>query len=166
MLEGRAHQRDIRLDRYLDDSLYVYGNGDRLYQLVMILGDNAMKYSPDSSVITFKVTQNPDQSTELTISDQAMASPRRTFPTFGNGSTRRTNPIPGIFRVPAWALPSAGKSSGSTRPRSKSKARWGREPALSLLSRPVTSMRPSRHHPGAEVVENVHPLPDDDTIEK
>ena len=49
MMEVRAQKRDIRLERYLDDNLMVMGNGDRLFQLVMILGDNAMKYSPDSS---------------------------------------------------------------------------------------------------------------------
>ena len=55
MLSVRAKNRDIRLDRNIDESCVVEGNGDRLFQLVMILGDNAMKYSPDSSAICFSL---------------------------------------------------------------------------------------------------------------
>ena len=126
MLEGRAKKRDIRLEQYVDDSLLVYGNGDRLYQLVMILGDNAMKYSPDSSVIRFQVMENGRKGTVLTVADQASGSRKRISRTSGSGSTRRTNPIPGISPEPGWDWPSARKLSGCTRPRSRSRARWAR----------------------------------------
>lgn len=80
MLEGRAKKRDIRLERYIDDSLLVNGNGDRLYQLVMILGDNAMKYSPDSSVITFVVAEDKDHRTVLSVTDHGYGIPQEDIP--------------------------------------------------------------------------------------
>ena len=80
MLEGRAGKRDIRLEQYVDDSLLVCGNGDRLYQLVMILGDNAIKYSPDSSVIRFQVMKNRQGGAVLTVVDQGYGIPEEDIP--------------------------------------------------------------------------------------
>ena len=80
MLQVRAQKRDIRLEQYVDDSLLVYGNGDRLFQLVMILGDNAMKYSPDSSVIVFELMQNKDKGVVLTVADQGYGIPEEDLP--------------------------------------------------------------------------------------
>ncbi len=80
MLEVRAKERDIRLERYIDDRLLVNGNGDRLFQLVMILGDNAMKYSPDSSTITFMVAEDKDHRTVLSVADQGYGIPKEDIP--------------------------------------------------------------------------------------
>ena len=80
MLEVRAKSRQIRLERLVDESLLVKGNGDRLFQLVMILGDNAMKYSPDSSTITFKVQANAKQETVLTVADQGYGISQEDIP--------------------------------------------------------------------------------------
>lgn len=80
MLEVRAKKRDIRLEQELDNNLLVYGNGDRLFQLVTILGDNAMKYSPDSSAITFQVTANSQHETVLVVADQGFGIPEEDIP--------------------------------------------------------------------------------------
>jgi signal transduction histidine kinase len=80
MLEVRAKKRDIRLERYIDDSLLVKGNGDRLFQLIMILGDNAMKYSPDSSEITFIVAEDKEHRTVLSVSDHGCGIPKEDIP--------------------------------------------------------------------------------------
>lgn len=80
MLEVRAKKRDIRLEQELDNNLLVYGNVDRLFQLVMILGDNAMKYSPDSSAITFQVTANSQHETVLVVADQGFGIPEEDIP--------------------------------------------------------------------------------------
>lgn len=80
MLEVRAKKRDIRLEQEMGNNLLVYGNGDRLFQLVMILGDNAMKYSPDSSAITFQVTANSQHETVLVVADQGFGIPEEDIP--------------------------------------------------------------------------------------
>ena len=64
----------------MGNNLLVYGNGDRLFQLVMILGDNAMKYSPDSSAITFQVTANSQHETVLVVADQGFGIPEEDIP--------------------------------------------------------------------------------------
>jgi len=80
MLSVRAKNRDIRLDRNIDESCVVEGNGDRLFQLVMILGDNAMKYSPDSSAICFSLQKNATGETELSVRDQGCGIPESDIP--------------------------------------------------------------------------------------
>ena len=80
MMEVRAQKRDIRLERYLDDNLMVMGNGDRLFQLVMILGDNAMKYSPDSSSIVFQVLPSRTGGAVLTVTDHGYGIPQEDLP--------------------------------------------------------------------------------------
>ena len=80
MLEVRAKKRDIRLEQEMGNNLLVYGNGDRLFQLGMILGDNAMKYSPDSSAITFQVTANSQHETVLVVADQGFGIPEEDIP--------------------------------------------------------------------------------------
>lgn len=80
MLEVRAKERDIRLERDIDAECTVNGNGDRLFQLVMILGDNAMKYSPDSSTIIFSVHKNKAQETVLSVADHGCGIPKSDIP--------------------------------------------------------------------------------------
>lgn len=80
MLEVRAKARDIRLERDIEDNTLVNGNGDRLFQLVMILGDNAMKYSPDSSSIIFSVKENARQEIVLTVTDHGYGIPQEDIP--------------------------------------------------------------------------------------
>ena len=80
MLEVRAQVRGIRLEKEIDDSLVVEGNGDRLVQLVMILGDNAIKYSPDNGTITFKVFKNIAEKTVLSVTDEGYGIPLNDIP--------------------------------------------------------------------------------------
>ncbi|MFA7067864.1 MAG: ATP-binding protein [Acidaminococcaceae bacterium] len=80
MLDVRAQEREIRLEKDIDDSVVVKGNGDRLYQLVMILGDNAIKYSPDRGVIKFGVFLNEKQEPVLTVQDQGYGIPQEDIP--------------------------------------------------------------------------------------
>lgn len=80
MLSVRAKNRDIRLDRNIDENCTVEGNGDRLFQLVMIFGDNAMKYSPDSSSICFSLQRNANQEAVLSISDHGCGIPQSDIP--------------------------------------------------------------------------------------
>lgn len=80
MLDVQAKEREIRLESDIDDTVVVKGNGDRLYQLVMILGDNAIKYSPDKGVISFGVFLNEEKEPVLTVTDQGYGIPEEDIP--------------------------------------------------------------------------------------
>ena len=80
MLDVQAKEREIRLEKNIDDAVIVKGNGDRLYQLVMILGDNAIKYSPDNGVIRFGVFFNAEKEPVLTVEDQGYGIPEEDIP--------------------------------------------------------------------------------------
>ncbi len=80
MLDVQAKEREIRLETDIDDNVVVKGNGDRLYQLVMILGDNAIKYSPDKGVISFGVFLNAEKEPVLTVTDQGYGIPEEDIP--------------------------------------------------------------------------------------
>lgn len=80
MLTVRAAERNIKIRVEVDDKLSVRGTGDRLVQLVMILGDNAIKYSPDNGVISFEVYVNKDNKVVLAVEDQGHGIPEADIP--------------------------------------------------------------------------------------
>ena len=80
MLTVRAAERNIKIRVEVDDSVSVRGTGDRLVQLVMILGDNAIKYSPDNGVISFEVYVNKDNKVVLAVEDQGHGIPEEDIP--------------------------------------------------------------------------------------
>ena len=168
MLEGRAKKRDIRLEQYVDDSLLVYGNGDRLYQLVMILGDNAMKYSPDSSVIRFQVMENRQKGTVLTVADQGFGIPEEDIPyiweRFYKADKSHSRHIPGT----GLGLAIGKKIIRMHKAKVQVQSKVGKGTAFVITfppCAPQSKVDASGAHE-AEVVENVHPLPEDDTVEQ
>lgn len=80
MLGVRAKERGIRLEKDVDKKVEVKGNGDRLYQLVMILGDNAIKYSPDMGNIKFAVFLNNKKEAVLSVTDEGYGIPQEDIP--------------------------------------------------------------------------------------
>lgn len=81
MLTVRAAERRITIVTEVDDSLNVRGAGDRLVQLAMILGDNAIKYSPDNGVIKFEVYLNEEKDkVVLAVEDQGHGIPEEDIP--------------------------------------------------------------------------------------
>ena len=165
MMEVRAQKRDIRLERYLDDNLMVMGNGDRLFQLVMILGDNAMKYSPDSSSIVFQVLPSRTGGAVLTVTDHGYGIPQEDLPyiweRFYKVDKSHSRHIPGtglglaiakeiirIHKAKVQVQSEVGKGTTFmiTFPPAKVKSKMGKEHV-------------------AEVVEPVVPLPDEDPVE-
>ena len=165
MMEVRAQKRDIRLERYLDDNLMVMGNGDRLFQLVMILGDNAMKYSPDSSSIVFQVLPSRTGGAVLTVTDHGYGIPQEDLPYIGERFYKvdksHSRHIPGtglglaiakeiirIHKAKVQVQSEVGKGTTFmiTFPPAKVKSKMGKEHV-------------------AEVVEPVVPLPDEDPVE-
>lgn len=80
MLTVRASERNIKINVNIDDSLSIKGTGDRLVQLVMILGDNAIKYSPDNGVINFEVYLSKENKVVMAVEDQGHGIPEEDIP--------------------------------------------------------------------------------------
>lgn len=168
MLEGRAGKRDIRLEQYVDDSILVCGNGDRLYQLVMILGDNAIKYSPDSSVIRFQVMKNRQGGAILTVVDQGYGIPEEDIPyiweRFYKADKSHSRHIPGT----GLGLAIGKEIIRMHKAKVQVKSKVGKGTAFVITFPPCETKskvtRDGAHE--AEVVENVQPLGEDDTIQQ
>ncbi len=168
MLEGRAGKRDIRLEQYVDDSILVCGNGDRLYQLVMILGDNAIKYSPDSSVIRFQVMKNRQGGAILTVVDQGYGIPEEDIPyiweRFYKADKSHSRHIPGT----GLGLAIGKEIIRMHKAKVQVKSKVGKGTAFVITFPPCEAKskvtRDGAHE--AEVVENVQPLGEDDTIQQ
>ena len=80
MLTVRAAERNIKINVNVDDMVNIKGSGDRLVQLVMILGDNAIKYSPDNGIISFEVFVNKNNKVVLAVEDQGHGIPEEDIP--------------------------------------------------------------------------------------
>ncbi len=69
--EPMAASKQIKVSFHADDSLQVYGNEDRLTQLIYILVDNAIKYTPDqgSITVTLQIENDKKHSLCMTVQD-------------------------------------------------------------------------------------------------
>ena len=110
----------------------VLGDADALRQLLLLLLDNAIKYTPAGGSITLGLNAEDDRTRGLTarisVVDTGVGIPRPTCPTFSSASTAPTGPAnPG---APGWAWPS---ESGSRRP-TGGRSRWRALPATGASS--------------------------------
>ncbi len=167
MLQVRAQKRDIRLEQYVDDSLMVFGNGDRLFQLVMILGDNAMKYSPDSSVIAFEVMPTKDKGTLLTVSDQGYGIPEEDLPyiweRFYKADKSHSRHIAGT----GLGLAIGKEIIRMHKAKAQVFSKVGKGTSFVITFPPMAVPKNAKNSGEArevEVVENVQPIPEDDPI--
>ena len=63
----KSVKRHVTLVIHADENIAVVGNGDQLVQLIMILGDNALKYSPDNGTISFTAVMYLEQGLDLRL---------------------------------------------------------------------------------------------------
>lgn len=64
-----AKKKQITIDLKIAADLQLLGNAEKLSQLFVILLDNAIKYSPKKTVVTFNV-EKKDDTAKITVSDQ------------------------------------------------------------------------------------------------
>lgn len=80
MMRGKAAQKGITLSwRYDDEVPPILGNGDRLVQLLVILLDNALKYTPDQGCVAVELKHEMQQAV-LTITDNGAGIPSEDLP--------------------------------------------------------------------------------------
>ena len=79
-LKVKADPKHITIDLQLQEGCRIYGNGDQMVQLVLILGDNAIKYSPEGSFVRYETKMLEDGSFEMSVVDNGPGIPEADQP--------------------------------------------------------------------------------------
>lgn len=80
MLKQMAEQKNITLNLATEDTVpYILGSGDRLTQLLLILLDNALKYTPSGGHVTLSIMQDQNH-VVLTVTDSGTGIPAEDLP--------------------------------------------------------------------------------------
>ena len=72
--------KQITLMLQLEENEQILGNGDQIVQLVLLLGDNAIKYSPEGSHIRYKTKLLSNGSLEMSVVDNGPGIPEEDLP--------------------------------------------------------------------------------------
>nr|WP_320145423.1 ATP-binding protein [uncultured Anaeromusa sp.] len=79
LVEKLAQEKDLRLETKLSEGLLVYGDGDRLTQLLLILLDNALRHTEQGTVY-IESGRDGDSRVFLRISDTGHGIPAEALP--------------------------------------------------------------------------------------
>lgn len=79
-LQVKAEPRRIRIVLHLEEDTEIMGNGDQMVQLLLLLGDNAIKYSHEGSFVRYETKTQPDGAFELSIVDNGPGIPEEDIP--------------------------------------------------------------------------------------
>lgn len=79
-LSVRCVKRNIRFNIHADDTIKIMGDGDQMVQLIMILCDNALKYSPENGTVSLGANKLADGSVLVTVTDQGKGIPAEDIP--------------------------------------------------------------------------------------
>ena len=79
-LKVKAEPKHITLKLQLEENLQILGNGDQIVQLVLLLGDNAIKYSPEGSYIRYETKLQANGSLEMSVVDNGPGIPEEDMP--------------------------------------------------------------------------------------
>ena len=77
-LNGSIKKKEIRIEKAVN-GVKVYGMPDRLVEVLVILLDNAVKYSPSKSVVKVSAKRQ-DKTTVITVSDSGVGIPKEDLP--------------------------------------------------------------------------------------
>ena len=79
-LNVKASPKHITIDLQLQEGCRIYGNGDQMVQLALILGDNAIKYSPEGSFVRYETKMLEDGGFEMSVVDNGPGIPEADQP--------------------------------------------------------------------------------------
>ena len=77
-VKGVKH--NVKIDVKADEDIRILGNGDQMVQLILILCDNALKYSPKNGTVSVCANKVSDGSVLVTVSDQGEGIPAEEIP--------------------------------------------------------------------------------------
>lgn len=73
--EALAYENNIRLEQQIEEGQFTQGDADQLKQLVSILLDNAIKYTPPGGVVRLKLTRARDKALLSVLNAPAFIPP-------------------------------------------------------------------------------------------
>ena len=79
-LSVRCVKNNVKFNIHADDTIKIWGDGDQMVQLIMILCDNALKYSPENGTVSVGANKLEDGSVLLTVADQGKGIPEEDIP--------------------------------------------------------------------------------------
>lgn len=79
-LEVKAAPRDISIKLDLTENVDIMGNGDQIVQLILLLGDNAIKYSPEGSYVLYKTYLKENGALVVEVTDNGNGIPAEDLP--------------------------------------------------------------------------------------
>ena len=79
-LSVKAVKHKVIFNVHADENIKILGDGDQMVQLILILGDNALKYSPENGTVSIGAKKLADGSVLLSVSDQGKGIPEADIP--------------------------------------------------------------------------------------
>ena len=79
-LSVKALKRKVTFCVHADENIKILGDGDQMVQLIMIVGDNALKYSPENGTVSIGAKKLGDGSVLLSVVDQGKGIPEAEIP--------------------------------------------------------------------------------------
>lgn len=73
-------KRNVTFNIHADESIKILGNGDQMVQLILILSDNALKYSPENGTVSLGAKKLEDGSVIVSVSDEGPGIPEEDIP--------------------------------------------------------------------------------------
>lgn len=73
-------KRNVTFNIHADESIKILGNGDQMVQLILILSDNALKYSPENGTVSLGAKKLEDGSVLVSVSDEGPGIPEEDIP--------------------------------------------------------------------------------------
>ena len=79
-LKVKAEPKHITLKLQLEEDIQILGNGDQIVQLILLLGDNAIKYSPEGSYVRYETKLQTNGAVEMSVVDNGPGIPEEDLP--------------------------------------------------------------------------------------
>ncbi|MEA1971605.1 MAG: ATP-binding protein [Thermodesulfobacteriota bacterium] len=84
VIETRASEKGLDLEKEIPDDLpLIWGDRDRLHQILLNVLDNAVKFTPDAGKILIKTLDGKDGNIYVKISDTGIGIPKSEIPRLG-----------------------------------------------------------------------------------
>lgn len=79
-LAVKSAELKVKFELNLDETIKILGDGDQIVQLVIILCDNALKYSPENGTVFAGACRDSDGGVTFTVTDQGKGIPEEEIP--------------------------------------------------------------------------------------